>query len=180
MRKITSYDLLPVDAVLSLGATVADALDHAHRQGVIHRDLRPAKLLYDRRTASVKIRDFGLAKVTETELTRTGLVLGTPSYKSPEQLAAGEITPASDVFSLGVTLYQLLTARLPFEAESMVGLMHSIVQLPHIAASKARPDLPPGLDAVLDQALAKEPAERYARAAHFAAALRRCARDLAA
>ncbi len=77
-------------------------------------------------------------------------------------------------------LYQLLTARLPFEAESMVGLMHSIVQLPHVAASRARPDLPADLDAALDRALAKQPTGRYARAAHFAAALRRCARDVAA
>ena len=128
---------LPLADFFHYAIPLSGALAAAHRHGVIHRDLRPAKLLYARRQAAVKIRDFGLAKVTETELTRTGLVLGTPSYKSPEQLAAGEITPASDVFSLGVTLYQLLTGRLPFEAESMVGLMHSIVQLPHIAASRA-------------------------------------------
>ena len=118
--------------------------------------------------------------MTETELSRTGLVLGTPSYKSPEQLAAGEITAVSDLFSLGVTLYQLLTGRLPFEAESMVGLMHSIVALPHVAASTARSSLPPAIDVVLDRAMTKAPDGRYPKAAEFAAALQQCARDLAA
>ena len=179
-RHVLDYDLLPVSEVLGLGATVAEALDHAHGRGVVHRDLRPGHLLYSAARGVIKIRDFGFAKVAETELSRTGLVLGTPSYKSPEQLAARPITAASDVFSLGVTLYQLLTGRLPFEAESMVGLMHSIVQLPHVAASTARPELPAGLDPVLDRALAKDPLERYARASHFAVALRQCAGERAA
>ena len=179
-RHVLDYDLLPVPEGLGLGATVAEALDHAHGRSVVHRDLRPANLLYSSQRRAIKIRDFGFAKVAETELSRTGLVLGTPSYKSPEQLAVGKITSASDVFSLGVTLYQLLTGRLPFEAESMVGLMHSIVQLPHVAASTARPALPAELDAVLDRALAKYPLDRYARASHFAGALRQCAGERAA
>jgi len=177
---VLPYQLLPVHQVLALVASVAEGLDHAHRRDVIHRNIKPGNLLVDAARRQVKIMDFGFSKVVDTHVSRTGLVLGTPSYKSPEQLAAGDVTGASDLFSLGVTLYQLLTGRLPFEAESMVGLMQSIVQQPHETASRARPGLSADLDAVIDRALEKHPGDRYAHCGDMAAALRNVAGALAA
>jgi serine/threonine-protein kinase len=177
---VLAHTLLPVTAVLELAAGVADALDHAHGHGVVHRDLRPASLLYRPATAAVKVKDFGLAQVTDTQLTRTGLMLGTPSYKSPEQLAADPLTPATDQYSLGVTVYQLLTGHLPFEGASMIALMHSIVRQPHRPPSTVRTGLPPALDATLARALTKAPQGRFRRAADMARALRACAGAVAA
>ena len=174
------YQLLPVHKVLALVASVAEGLDHAHHRNVVHRNIKPGSLLVDTTGRRIKIMDFGFSKVVDTQLSRTGLVLDTPSYKSPEQLAARDVTGASDLFSLGVTLYQLLTGRLPFEADSMVGLMHSIVQQPHETASHARVGLSANIDAVIDRALAKKPGDRYARGRDMAAALRSAAGALAA
>lgn len=179
-RFTSDPDLLEIDTVLELVARAADALNYAHKESVVHRDIKPANLIYDVITDRVKITDFGFAHITDAGRTRTGLVLGTPSFKSPEQLADGEVTSSSDLFSLGVTLYQLLTGKLPFRSESMVGLMQSIISLPHIPPTQVREGLDPKLDAILDQALRKNPAERYSDGAQMAVMLRACARALTA
>ncbi len=179
-RFTADYERLPIGDALELVARAAEALHYAHAEGVVHRDIKPGNLIYDLLRDELKITDFGFAHITDSGRTRTGLVLGTPSFKSPEQLADGEVTYSSDLFSLGVTLYQLITGKLPFQADSMVALMHSIVSLPHVTPSSVRPELTPGIDAVIGCALQKDPQKRFQSGVRMAAALRRCAGALAA
>ena len=100
---------MPPKWVLELTARAAEALHYAHGQGVVHRDIKPANLMYDAATDQLKITDFGIARLTDTSRTKTGIILGTPSYMSPEQLSASAVTGKSDMYSLGITMYQLLT-----------------------------------------------------------------------
>jgi serine/threonine protein kinase len=179
-RYATDFERLSVPDILELVARAADALHYAHSENVIHRDIKPANIIYDPVTDRLKITDFGFAHITDSGRTRTGLVLGTPSFKSPEQLAGATVGSASDLFSLGVTLYQLLTGKLPFRSDSMVGLMQSIIALPHTPMSEVRRDLDPVLDEVLDKALRKRPEERFSDGAQMAAVLRSCVRNMAA
>ena len=164
--------LLPVAQALELAARIADALHYAHQRQVIHRDIKPANVMYDAPSGQLKITDFGIARLTDSGRTRTGIVLGTPSFMSPEQLQGRTLTGQSDVFSLGVTLYQLLTARLPFRADSMPALMMKIAMEPHPRVRAMRPDLPEGIDQLMDRALAKDLSERFYNGAEFSAALR--------
>lgn len=164
--------LLPTVVTLELVAKLADALHYAHQKQVIHRDIKPSNVMYDVGSGQLKITDFGIARLTDSGRTRTGIVLGTPSFMSPEQLQGRTLTGQSDLFSLGVTLYQLLTARLPFRADSMPALMMKIALEPHARVRAIRPDLPAGIDALMDQALAKDLSERYYDGAAMAAALR--------
>src|SRR5258706_1880331 len=108
--------------------------------GVVHRDIKPANIMYEPESDTAKVTDFGIARITDSSRTKTGMVLGTPSYMSPEQLSGKKVDGRSDLFSLGVTLYQLLTAALPFQGESMATLMFKIANEPHPAATIVRPD----------------------------------------
>ena len=155
--------LLPVPQVLKIVADAADALDFAHQQNVVHRDIKPANLMLLVDTQVIKVTDFGIARITDSSKTKTGMVLGTPSYMSPEQLSGKKVDGRSDLFSLGVTLYQLLTGSLPFHADSMATLMFKIANEPHAQASTVRPDLPASLNAIVDKALHKDMTLRYAR-----------------
>jgi serine/threonine-protein kinase len=168
----TEARLLPVAVTLELVARVADALQYAHQRQVIHRDIKPANVMYDAPSGQLKITDFGIARLTDSGRTRTGVVLGTPSFMSPEQLQGRTLTGQSDLFSLGITLYQLLTARLPFRADSMPALMMKICMEPHPRVRVMQPDLPEGIDPLMDRALAKDLSERFYDGAEFAAALR--------
>src|SRR5467141_872193 len=165
-------NLLPVDQVVSITARVADALGYAHRQGVVHRDIKPANMMYHRESDTLKVTDFGIARLTDSSRTKTGMVLGTPSYMSPEQLAGKRIEGRSDLFSLGVTLYQLLCGRLPFEGESMAQLMFKIASEPPTDILAVNPALAPSLVAFVERALAKNPDERFQTGEEFGAALR--------
>ena len=164
--------LLPPAIAIEIAARLADALHYAHRQGVVHRDVKPANVMFDPPSGELKITDFGIARLTDTGRTRTGIVLGTPSFMSPEQLQGGTVTGQSDLFSLAVTLFQLLTGQLPFRADSMPSLMLRIAQEPHPPIAAIRPGLPAGLPGFFDQALAKDPVARHDSGAAFAAALR--------
>ena len=164
--------LLPMPVVVDLAAQVADALGYAHRENVVHRDIKPANIMYDRNTNALKITDFGIARLTDSSRTRTGIVLGTPSFMSPEQLEGKQVTGQSDLFSLGVSLYQLLTGQLPFRGSSMPKLMFAIANLAHAPVTHVRPELPEDLNRIVDMALAKDPRERYPTGAHMAQALR--------
>ena len=155
--------LLPVPQVLKIVADAADALDFAHQQNVVHRDIKPANLMLLVDTQVIKVTDFGIARITDSSKTKTGMVLGTPSYMSPEQLSGKKVDGRSDLFSLGVTLYQLLTGSLPFHADSMATLMFKIANEPHAQASTVRPDLPASLNTIVDKALHKDMNLRYAR-----------------
>jgi serine/threonine-protein kinase len=163
---------LPAAIAIELVARLADALHYAHQNQVVHRDIKPANVMFDAPSGELKITDFGIARLTDSNRTKTGVVLGTPSFMSPEQLQGRVVTGSSDLFSLGITLYQLLTAQLPFRADSMPGLMLKIAQEPHTPARLVNPALPEGVDAFFDRALAKPPAERYPNGAAFALALR--------
>ncbi len=172
--------LLPVSEVLRIGIQVAAALDYAHRHNVVHRDIKPANIIYDTKKRQATVTDFGVACLTDTSKTRSGVILGTPAFMSPEQLAGRRVDGRSDIFSLGVTLFQLLTGRLPFSGDSISTLMYRIANEPHPDIRDFRPDLPECLGSIIDKALAKEPQFRYARAGLMATALRRCVREAAA
>jgi hypothetical protein len=167
--------LLETGKAVSVVARAAEALGYAHTQGVVHRDVKPANLMYDPGTDTLKVTDFGIARLTDSSKTKTGMVLGTPSYMSPEQLAGKKIEGRSDLFSLAVSLYQLLCGKLPFEGESMAQLMYRIANARPVDILSVNPAVPPGLVAFLDRALAKNPDERYQTGAEFAAALRAAA-----
>ena len=168
--------LLAPKRALELCATTADALDYAHNQGVIHRDIKPANLLYNPKEGSLKISDFGVARITDNNRTKTGIVLGTPMYMSPEQLGAENLTGLSDLFSLGVTLYELLVGEVPFRASNIALLMTKITTEDPAPVSTRRAGIPPSVDAVLTKALAKRPQDRFSCGAEMAIALRNCAR----
>lgn len=153
--------LLPVREVVQLGARLARALDYAHSRGVIHRDIKPANVMLDRVNGNLKLMDFGIARVGDGSRTRTGLVLGTPSFMSPEQLAGLTVDGRSDLYSLAVLLYQLLTGRLPHQSESMARLMQLIATEPAPDVRSFRPSLPESLALVLAVALEKRPELRY-------------------
>lgn len=166
--------LLPLPVVLSVVARVADALDYAHAQNVVHRDIKPANIMFEPASDQVKVTDFGIARITDSSRTRTGMVLGTPSYMSPEQLAGKKIDGRSDLFSLGVTLYQLCCGQLPFAGDSMAQLMFRIANEAHVDIHLVAPDLPPAVVAVINRSLNKDIEQRYQRGSEMAAALRAC------
>jgi hypothetical protein len=167
--------LLPLDKVLSIVARVADALAYAHKNGVVHRDVKPANIMCDLEGDSVKVTDFGIARITDSSRTKTGMVLGTPSYMSPEQLAGKRIEGRSDLFSLGVTLYQLSCGKLPFAGESMAQLMFKIANEPPVDILTYNPSLPPAVVDVINKALAKQVDERFQSGDEMAAAIRAAA-----
>jgi serine/threonine-protein kinase len=182
-RDLTAYvkpgNLLPLEKVLSITARVAEALAYAHRNNVVHRDIKPANIMWEPESDTVKVTDFGIARITDASKTRTGMVLGTPSYMSPEQLAGKKIEGRSDLFSLGVTLYQLACGRLPFEGDSMAQLMYRIANEPHADIRSHNPKLPACVAAIVNKALAKEPSNRYQDGEQMAKALRLCWASLA-
>ena len=173
-------NLLPPPKVVDIVMKAADALDYAHGENVVHRDIKPANIMYEADSNNVKLTDFGIARITDSSKTKTGMVLGTPSYMSPEQLSGKKVDGRSDLFSLGVMLYQLLTGQLPFQGDSMATLMFKIANEPHPDLASARPDLPPCLKAILDKALAKAANDRYSRGAELVSDLKACASQLAA
>ncbi len=160
---------------------VLSALEAAHAKGIVHRDLKPANVFLTSHSGIqdyVKLVDFGISKVRTTEegltrgLTRTGVLLGTPSYMSPEQaLAETNITPATDLFSAGVILYEMLTGALPFDASSLAQLLVAIIEAEPSAPSTLRPDIPPELAVTVLRAMEKTPQSRFADAASFRRAL---------
>jgi len=172
---VKANNLLPVERALSVVARAADALGYAHKQNVVHRDIKPANMMYHAETDTLKLTDFGIARLTDSSKTKTGMVLGTPSYMSPEQLAGKKIEGRSDLFSLAVSLYQLLCGKLPFQGESMAQLMFRIANEPPADILSVNPNVPPALVAFLDKALAKNPDERFQSGEAFAAALRAAA-----
>jgi serine/threonine-protein kinase len=165
-------NLLPQDKVLSIVERVADALGYAHTLGVVHRDIKPANIMYEPESDTAKVTDFGIARITDSSKTKTGMVLGTPSYMSPEQLAGKKIDGRSDLFSLGVTMYQMLCGQLPFGGESMTQLMFAIANSPHPPIKEINSALPDWVVVIVDKSLAKDFEKRYQTGAEFAAAVR--------
>jgi eukaryotic-like serine/threonine-protein kinase len=164
--------LLPVATVLGIVLRVAQALAYAHQQNVVHRDIKPANIMYDPQSDAVKVTDFGIARITDSSKTKTGLVLGTPSFMSPEQLAGKKVDGRSDLYSLGVMLYQMLSGVLPFRGESMSELMFKIANEEATDIRSIRPELAHALADVVVRALSKRPETRYQTGEQFAADLR--------
>jgi serine/threonine-protein kinase len=166
--------LLPIAKVLSIVGRAAEALNYAHQQNVVHRDIKPANMMYEAETDTLKITDFGIARITDSSKTKTGMVLGTPSYMSPEQLAGKKVDGRSDLFSLGVMLFRLITGRLPFQGDSMATLMYKIANENHPTPDSIRPDLPRCVTIIINRALAKDREKRYQTGAQMASDLRKC------
>ena len=166
--------LLPLPQVMSIVARVADALSYAHSNNVVHRDVKPANVMYEPESDQVKVTDFGIARITDSSKTKTGMVLGTPSYMSPEQLSGKKIDGRSDLFSLGVTLYQMACGQLPFTGDSMAQLMFKIANEQQPDIRTVNPLLPDCLAAIIDRALCKDMAQRYQTGDEMARDLRAC------
>jgi len=164
LEKYTSKEnLFPVKKCLEIVAQVCDALEYAHTHGIIHRDIKPANimLLGD---DSVKVTDFGIARATTGTKTRTGIIKGTPYYMSPEQTKGLELSGRSDIFSLGVVLYQLLTGRLPFDGENMAAIMYQITSINPTPPTEYKSGISKPILTVLNKALVKDHEQRYAHA----------------
>src|SRR5579872_7245520 len=170
-RILSREKKLPLDYALQLTIEIAEALDYAHAQGVIHRDIKPANILITQ-DGHAKIADFGIAKLNLAHFTVPGRVLGTPAYMAPEQLSGEGCDGRSDLFSLGVILYAIVTGHSPFQGNSATTVCFKVANREPIAASALDMTLPPDLDAVIDRAIAKNPDERYQRGADFAEDLR--------
>jgi serine/threonine-protein kinase len=171
LEKYTRADnLLPPGRVQDLIGQAAAALDYAHQNHVIHRDIKPANLMV-LKGGALKVTDFGLAKNPSANLTQAGVLLGTPSYMSPEQIQGRELDGRSDLFSLGVVLYELLTGVRPFEGDSISTIIYRVLYEDPRAPAAHNPALPPEINGMLERALAKEPAERYATGADLVADL---------
>ncbi len=159
---VKEHGALPIKMVQAILAQAGSALDYAHRHGIIHRDIKPANIMLDVDGWAV-VTDFGIAKVTQSQgLTMTGATIGTPTYMSPEQCAAREITGATDQYSLGIAAYEMLTGRVPFEADSVMSLMWQHFHEPPPPILDRRPDCPPELATAIEKMLAKTPPDRWA------------------
>ena len=165
-------NLLPFDEMCDIFIKVGSALNHAHEQGVFHRDIKPANIMYDPESKTPKVADFGIARVTDSSKTKTGMVLGTPSYMSPEQLAGKKIDGRSDLFSLGVSFYQMACGRLPFTGESMTQLMFAIANEHQADIREFNPALPEWVTDFIEQALSKDLEQRFQNGNEFANALK--------
>jgi serine/threonine-protein kinase len=170
-KYISKKNLLPLRRVLSVMASVAEALEFAHRADVIHRDIKPANIML-LKTGGVKVTDFGIAKAISSSRTRTGVILGTPNYMSPEQIMGQKIDPRSDVFSLGVVFYQLLTGELPFQGDNLSSLLYQITQVKHPPLRSFSPRIPVACEQIMEKALAKNLDERFQSAGQMAKFLR--------
>jgi len=172
-------NLLPITRVLDIIRRCAEALDYAHKANVVHRDIKPANIMFEKGSNTLKITDFGIARITDSSKTKTGMVLGTPSYMSPEQLAGKKVDGKSDLFSLGVMMFQFMTGRLPFQGESMATLMYKIANETHPKPESIRPELPRCVSVIISRALAKDPQKRYQSGAQMANDLRKCTQIIA-
>ena len=180
LRDIMANERIPLAGVLEIGAQIADGLAAAHERGVVHRDIKPANIMIVR-GEQVKIMDFGIARVLASEeLTQTGSLLGSPKYMSPEQIVGRAIDERSDLFSLGVVLYEMAAGVAPFSAPDVTQLMHQIGTTVPRPPSLFNPAVPPMLDLIISKAMAKNVSERYQNATELSADLRACVSKLTA
>jgi len=163
--------LLPMRKILDIIAETADALEYAHNNSVIHRDIKPANIML-LKIGTVKVTDFGIAKSMSASKTRSGIILGTPNYMSPEQIMGRQIDARSDIFSLGVVFFQLLTGELPFTGDNMNSLFYKITQEKHASPHTINPKVIKPCEQIIDKALAKNPDHRFQKASNFAKYLR--------
>ena len=165
--------LLPLAKVLDIVARVADALDYAHRQKIIHRDIKPGNIIFNPDNGEIKITDFGIAKISDDSRTRTGSVMGSPLYMSPEQLKGQKVTGATDTYSLGITLYKLVCGETPYQGDTLANLTYQILNKRPRSVREFNPELPNGVVRLINKAIQREPDKRFLSAATMAEALRR-------
>jgi len=171
---------IPVSQAIEIAAQAAEGLGYAHDHDVVHRDIKPANLMIVR-DGPVKITDFGIARMRSAEVrTQTGVVLGSPRYMSPEQVVGKRAEPRSDIFSLGVILYEMVTGKPPFTGDDVSAIMFQILNFVPPPPSTVNPDAPEMLDFIVAKALAKSPGDRYASAREMASDLRECRRQVPA
>jgi tRNA A-37 threonylcarbamoyl transferase component Bud32 len=171
-RCVSESTLLSVVEVYEVVAAVADALHYAHQQNIVHRDIKPGNIMYDQNSGQIKVADFGIARIVDDSKTKTGDMLGSPVYMSPEQLKGMKVSGSSDIYSLGVTFYQLLTGALPFTGDSIANLAYHILNKKYKSVREVRPELSAGVVRIINKALHKEPSKRYDNAAAMADAIR--------
>jgi serine/threonine-protein kinase len=172
---VVSRGAAPINVAIEYARQILLALRFAHRHGIVHRDIKPHNVLVDAE-GRVKVTDFGIARAGTSQMTETGSIVGTAQYLSPEQARGGEVDPRSDLYSLGVVLYELLTGKTPFDGETPVEIAMKHLSNAPKPPSKLRPDVPPELDKVVLRALAKDPNDRYQSADEMEADLERVAR----
>jgi predicted Ser/Thr protein kinase len=179
VQGIDLYDLLeksgrlPYDVAAIIAMQVARALDYVHYRGIVHRDIKPANVMISRQ-GGTKVMDFGIARDTSFgDLTEAGTGIGTPAYMSPEQVLGDKLDARSDIFSLGVMLYQMVTGKKPFVEDERRSAMHKIRLEKHVRARKLNPDIPRELERVIDRCLEKQPRDRWRSAQHMVMALER-------
>lgn len=174
LSNFTSVDtLLPIAEVYRIMQQVAEALDYAHQQNIVHRDIKPGNIMYNRESRQLKITDFGIARITDSVKTRTGSFMGSPSYMSPEQISGNHVDGRADLYALGVSFYQLLTGKLPFAADSLAALAYKITHDKHKPVRDIRAELPGSATRIVNKALQKDPQKRYASGGEMASALSR-------
>ncbi|MFI7385189.1 protein kinase [Streptomyces sp. NPDC049813] len=162
-QDVRQYGAMPADKALKITADVLAALEISHEMGLVHRDIKPGNVMMTKRNV-VKVMDFGIARAMQsgvTSMTQTGMVVGTPQYLSPEQALGRGVDARSDLYSVGIMLFQLVTGRLPFEADSPLAIAYAHVQEEPVAPSSINRALPPAIDAVVARALKKNPNERF-------------------
>src|SRR5450759_1799659 len=179
MRNMLAVGRLSLDLAFDIAAQVAEGLAFAHERGVVHRDIKPANIMIVR-GRQAKIMDFGIARLQVSHVkTQNGMVLGSPQYMSPEQIAGRDVDSRSDIFSLGVVLYQMIAGLPPFSGDDINQLTYMVCHGAHSPPSLLNPAIPPMLDLIVNRALAKNPAQRYQSARDMAADLTACRTQLA-
>lgn len=170
--------LLPVAEIASIAIQITDALHYAHHNKVIHRDIKPANIIYNRKKKHAVITDFGVAHLADMNSTRTGTILGTPYYMSPEQLAGHKVDGRSDIFSLGIMLYQLVSGDLPFTGDNLNNLMYNITHKKHADIRIRKPELPICIRTIINRCLQKKADKRYHNCELLGKALANCRKQL--
>ena len=178
LQKFTQKgNLLPIRKIIEYSADIADGLDYAHDKGIIHRDIKPANIMLIKKK-TIKITDFGIARMAANSQTRTGVVKGTPYYMSPEQISGKHVDGRSDIFSLGVMMFQLLTGKVPFDGDSPAALMHQILNKPHPDPKSINPKIIKPLISIIDKILKKNPDDRFPKAGILSAKLRQLGKSI--
>ncbi|MFL0808785.1 MAG: serine/threonine protein kinase [Agarilytica sp.] len=170
---VTQDNLLPVFEVYRIICDVAQALEYAHENNIVHRDVKPGNIIYNPSPYQVKVTDFGIARITDDSKTNTGEILGSPLYMAPEQLKGKKVNRSADIFSLGVTFYQLLTGHLPYSGDNLAALTYEIIHGKHKSVRSVRKDLPASAARITNQALQKDTEDRYETAAEMALVIKK-------